>query len=472
MKPSLFHRFLRKIVPPALIIGGFWLSASAQISTQPQRFQLLNGLRVLLISRPGDQDVLLKLRIHSGAAFDLASKGGTMALLGDLLFPDPATREYFTDEMQGRLNVVTDYDSLTITMKGRAQAFEQIAEILRTALVTTQLTPENVAKAREGRIKVIRDTSISPAMLADRTIASRLFGDFPYGRPYGGTVESVERIERADLMLARERFLNPNNATLVIIGGIERPRANRTLRQLLGAWRKSEQIVPATFRQPSVPDQRTLLLNVANDQSAEVRVALRGFARNDPDEQAANLLALIALSRWQQLLPDLAKSPTFVRHETFTLPGIFVMGAGIDNLLADKALVTAQETIKSFATQPITDAELEAARGQAIANLSKQLGTPEGIADAWLDVETYAVKSGSEQMIALASISANDLKRAANRLFWKVPMASAVVGSSELLKPQLERHGKLELIGEVAPAAKEADGKTQKPQSKSSDKPW
>ena len=131
---------------------------------EPERTQLLNGLRVVILPRPGEQDVLLKLRIHSGAAFDLAGKAGSMALLGDILFPDPSTREYFTEEMQGRLNVTTDYDSITITMQGRAREFERIVEILRTALVTTQLTPENVAKVRDGRIKIIKETAISPAM--------------------------------------------------------------------------------------------------------------------------------------------------------------------------------------------------------------------------------------------------------------------------------------------------------------------
>ena len=48
-------------------------------------------------------------------------KAGEMALLGDILFPDPTTREYFTEEMQGRLNVDTDYDSITMTMQGRSR---------------------------------------------------------------------------------------------------------------------------------------------------------------------------------------------------------------------------------------------------------------------------------------------------------------------------------------------------------------
>jgi zinc protease len=156
MKSTALESFLRKGVLATALLALVHCSVPAQAPAEPERARLLNGLRIVIWSRPGDQDVLLKLRVHSGAAFDLAGKAGSMALLGDILFPDPTTREYFTDEMQGRLNVTTNYDSLTITMQGRAREFERIVEILRTALVTPQLTPENVAKVREGRIKVIK----------------------------------------------------------------------------------------------------------------------------------------------------------------------------------------------------------------------------------------------------------------------------------------------------------------------------
>ena len=57
--------------------------AGAQTFPEPLREHLLNGLTVLLWQRPGDAKVLLKLRVHAGAAFDLTGKGGTMALLDD-----------------------------------------------------------------------------------------------------------------------------------------------------------------------------------------------------------------------------------------------------------------------------------------------------------------------------------------------------------------------------------------------------
>ena len=470
MNRIALSNFPRKAVIVACCLILFQASALPQVPMEPEHARLLNGLRVLIWTRPGDQDVLLKLRVHSGAAFDLAGKGGSMALLGDILFPDPTAREYFT-EMQGRLNVTTDYDSLTITMQGRAHEFERIVEILRTALVTTQLTPENVAKVRDGRIKVLKETGISPTMLADRAIAARMFGDFPYGRPSGGSAESLERVERADLMFARERFLNPNNATLTIIGGVQTNRAMRALRQLLGVWRKSEQVVPATFKQPGVPDPRTLIVNAPADQSVEVRLAVRGLSRQDADAPAAEVLASMARQRWTKLIPELTRSAIYVRHSALALPGIFVMGASVDTVLAGKTLSSAREVLQSLASSPVTTTEIEQAKNELITLAGNQLAKPDGVAEAWLDGDTYGLPSVAERMRALSGVTAADIQRVATRLIHDGAFASVVLGNSEVLKAQIQRYGKVEIMGEIAPKSGPATDPKSAPKSGSSAKP-
>src|SRR5207253_5324836 len=123
---SYFH-YLICLLLVTIILG----HSSAQTLPEPTREQLLNGLTVLFWQRPGDANVLLRLRVHSGAAFDLAGKAGTMALLGDALFPDPATREYVTEQLGGRLDVSTDYDAIDVTISGKAREFERMIEMLR-----------------------------------------------------------------------------------------------------------------------------------------------------------------------------------------------------------------------------------------------------------------------------------------------------------------------------------------------------
>ena len=423
--------------------------AAAQATNEPEREQLLNGLRLMLWERPGSSEVLLKLRINSGAAFDLAGKSGQMALLGDLLFPDPDTVEFFTGEMNGKLEVVVNYDSTTITMMGKAAEFDPMVEVLRNALLATQLTPDVVTRIREAKIKTLRDTAIAPALVADRAIASRLFGDFPYGRQIGGTPEDLARVERADLMLARERFLNSNNATLAIVGGVSRARALRTLRQLLGPWRKSENIVPTTFRQAKPPDARTLILNVPG-AAAEIRLAVRGVSRTDPDYFPAKVLAKLAEQRWQGLTPQLAKQPVFARSESHALPGTFVMGTAVSTEAVPDSLANARKVLDSLMNTAATAAELERAKSDTIADVSGPLSKPDALPDPWLDLDTYHLSTIQDQTALLRSVTAQDIQRVATRIFKDALVASIIAGDTLPLKAVLQGRFQYEVLGEIA----------------------
>jgi zinc protease len=448
MMQILTVRGLRVLAAFVLVVV-FVLPSYGQLTAEPIREQLLNGLRILIWPRPGSQELTIKLRIHSGAAFDIAGKAGGMILLSDLLFPDPATIEFFTEEMSGKLDVNTDLNSITITMQGRASELERIIEILRNALVNTQISPEIVARQRERRIKIVKETSLSPSTVADRAIAARFFGDYPYGRPVSGSAEDLSRVERADLMMARDRFLNSNNATLAIVGGVDKNRTMRALRQLLGSWRKSERIVPTTFRGAEPPNPRTLLINMPTDQTAEVRLAVRGVARADADYNAANILALVAQERWLKLTPELAAKPSFVRNEAQALPGIFVLGAAINSKSTVNVITTARKALDSLVTSPVTAVELETARNQVSSEFGNRQAKPETLADLWLDVDTFQLAPISEQMQSLRKVEVADLVRVANRLFRDQPVASVVLGDTKQLKTELEGQLQIEVLGEI-----------------------
>jgi zinc protease len=344
-------------------------------------------------------------------------------------------------------------------MVGKADQLEHIVEVLRNALVATQFAPELVTKMRDARIKLLRDTIISPSEVADRAIAARLYGDFPYGRPASGSPEDVARVDRADVMQAQERFLNSNNATLAIIGGVTKPRAMKTLRQLLGPWRKSEQIIPTTFRQPNPPDTRTLIVNVPGP-TVELRLAARGVSRSDTDYPIAMVLARVAQHRWQAMSPELAKQPVFVRSDAYVLPGALVMGAAVTELTVADSLAKARKVLESLMTTPATPDELERAKNELSGEAMTLQGKPEALADPWLDAETYRLSAPQDQMALLRAVTPADVQRVAQRLFNKT-IVSVVAGESAPLKAALQGRYQYEVLGEIA-----APAPSQKPPTK------
>jgi predicted Zn-dependent peptidase len=435
-----------------LLLCSAWVAAPAQSQPEPRREQLLNGLRILLWSRPADQNVLIRLRVHSGAAFDLAGKEGLMATLVDAMF-DQQTRAYVTEELGGRIEAAIGYDTIDITLAGRSTDFDRLLELARNAVTNPQLAPENFERVRAARVKRLGETQTAAAEAADRAAAARLVGAYPYGRVTAGTPESLARAERGDILLLRERFLNPDNTTLVIVGGFDPKRVMRSMRESFGGWRKSDRAVPATFKLPEPPDQRTLVVNRADAAGVELRLALRGFARTDIDSPAAQVVAAVVRSRWLAAMPELNERSAYVRHDSYRENGIFRMGATLKTPAeAAKALEAARKVLTDLSTGAPAAAELDAAKQTAAAALGANATGDEAAASGWLDEHTYTNKAATAGALARAAQALNpgEAQRVAARLFLHTPVATVALGDAAQLRTELARVGAVEVFGEAA----------------------
>jgi zinc protease len=401
----------------------------AQTVGSPERGQLLNGLTILYGDRAGEPNVVLKLRIKSGAVFDLAGKAGTMSLLADAMFPESTTREYVTEQLGGQLDVSTSFDSIDVTISGKSTELERMIELLRNAILNVNLSTESVAALKEARIKELSESQSTPAAVADMAISSRLFGTYPYGHPPDGTIESMGRIERADLMLARDRFLHADNATLVVIGGVEKARVMRALRQLLGPWQKSDRIVPATFRQPGAVDDRVLLIDQPKASNVQIRLAVRSLSRSDPDSMAEFLLAHLANERWRAAVPEISTT-SYVRAEPHALSGMFTFAAIVPASSSAKTIAAARKVMSELTEAAPSQGEMPGL--VSLSRLPEALST----ANSWLDAETYKLPSGAAN--DASRIRPEDLRRVAVRLFANsAPLAIVVLGNASELQAQL-----------------------------------
>jgi hypothetical protein len=231
------------------------------------------------------------------------------------------------------------------------------------------------------------------------------------------------------------------------------------VRQLLGPWRKSEQIIPTTFRQPNPPDPRILIVNVPGP-GVEIRLATRGVSRSDTDFHTALVLARVAQYRWQATAPELSKQPVFVKTDAHVLPGAFIMGATVTELTAADSLANARKVLDSLMSTPATAEELERAKTEVINEISANLAKPDAMPDPWLDADTYRLSTPQDQIALLRSVTAAEVQRVANRLFNKT-MASVVTGESAALKASLQGRFQYEVLGEIA-----APPPSQKPPTK------
>ncbi len=394
------------------------VSAGQKPSGTPRQEKLLNGLKILVWNVPAAEKVSLRLRIHAGSAFDPQEKEGVMKLLSESFFPNADSKNFFREELDGSIEIICNYDYIQINATGKGSEFITLLETVAQAISNPDLSKETAAAVKKNLVASLSELEKDPGYIADRAVAKRLFGTFPYGRAEMGTVTSVEKLDHADLRFARERLLTADNATLAISGNVDPALVFRAARRYFGSWLKSDKTVPSTFRQPDPPRAEPEIINAAAASgTAQIRISTRGVSKNDPDLAAADVLAQVLENRLKLKSAD----RSFVRNESHVLPGVLVLG-----MPAAPSAGTAENGSKqpqSFAqilASDVTAEEFSIAKSQVAARWQQR-----DTADIWLDFDTFKITPAKNNYLNLDGLALADVQRFAAKI--KSQPAAAVV---------------------------------------------
>jgi zinc protease len=387
---------------------------------EPREEKLLNGAKLLVWNDAKAEKVTIKIRIHSGSAFDPQGKEGTMQLLSDILFPNESARDFFTDDLGGNLEVITNYDYIQINASGNTDKFLTILETLATAVTNPQINKETTGKVRTALLLKVKELEKNPSYVADQAVAKRLFGNFPYGRPQLGSSESVAKIDFADILFADQKFLTADNSTIAITGNVKADFALRATKRLFGGWLKADKKVPATFAQPDKFDPKELLIEMPNLDKSFTTTATNTVGRSDKDYWATQILS----KHWRKTYcfnnessrgdlnyePHLLRGIYFIRsseiltkNEVNTTPNISMSSGQCSffNLMNNGK--------SSYPT--ITQNEFDTLKQEVIADFQGKLQPSTNLLDLTLDIETYKLSSVRDELQKLNAVTLADLQR-------------------------------------------------------------
>lgn len=413
--------------------SGFSLAQTNKLS-EPRQEKLLNGLKVLTFSEPNADKVTLKLRIHSGSAFDPQNKEGTMALLGDILFPSEAAKDFFSEDLGGSLEVESTYDYIQITAASNSDKFLTMLETIANAVSKLQIDKETTAKVISARLEKVKEQEKNPSFVADLAAAKRLYGDFPYGKATIGTSESLQKIDYADLIFARQKFLTSDNATLVVIGNVKPDLVNRAARRYFGAWEKSDKKVPATFAQPKTPDSKDFSIEMPNVEDDLRRYAIMTPARNDKDFYAAKILTEIWRNQFCYNDESKLGKSSFEPH---LLRGTYMISSVISSkelplMTRNPCALLLQKDGKTV-YPPISQNDFDSAKSKVVAELNQKTLSIKDLADLWLDVDTYKLGLVKDEIKKVSNVTLEDVQRVSENL-QKQAFINVIVKKSGELK--------------------------------------
>jgi zinc protease len=201
--------------------------------------RLDNGLEVILAPEPGQEVISVQMWYRVGSRDETAGTPGMAHLVELLMFSGTEavpSYEQTMIELGGLVGSATWHDVTLFYTDVQADRLERVLEIEADRMRGLKLGGEIVtATAQSIGYQLTRVVEETPRRLLEQRLRALAYGDHPYGHP---TVRNPEALADSLLPRCREfyaRYYRPDNACLIVGGGIDSQAALAAATATLGA---------------------------------------------------------------------------------------------------------------------------------------------------------------------------------------------------------------------------------------------
>ncbi len=223
-----------------------------------QRATLSNGLKVVLAERHTAPVVNFTLLVNSGFASDGAAPG-TASFAQRMLEEGTPTRDSLQigeelESLSADFTAGANLDYATVNLNALSVNMDQALAIYADLIQHPAFPEREFARLQKDRLAAIQRELVTPNLMATRVVPGLLY---PAGHPYAGslsgsgTIPSVSKMTREDLVKFHAEYYKPNNATLLIVGDTTLAQITPQLEKLFGSWKAAD---VAQVKVPHVPD--------------------------------------------------------------------------------------------------------------------------------------------------------------------------------------------------------------------------
>ena len=436
-----------------------------------QKVELLNGLRVLAVERPGET-AAINVLVKSGNFADPRDKAGLANLTAQsVCFANAKLPpERWKDDLEflnAKIGVRLTTDATVFQAQAPSSNVEAILSLFARLLVRPVLTQEGV-----DRIKCeLRSSKLGvsePHEIARLHLRELVFGQAACARPERGTLESVNDVRIADLEAFHQAHYLPNNTALIVVGGPPMSRLGDLVREKFGSWIKVK-LQPT--EPPLAPMPARSVVRVVDRKTAAEATILLGHSaptRQTPDFFALTLANTLlgGLERESRLEKSFSKHN--VPHRTLSSVLEFKQSCGWFQVLAQAplnvlpgAFSAILESIEDLKTSPVSETELSQAKSALLSKYSNDLTTETGIADHVTTIELFDLTRDflSGFPLRVDQVSAERVREAAKNYLSSTQISGVIVGDVETVKAALSEFRSFEISERRELEAKPANGK-------------
>ena len=310
----------------------------------------------------------------SGFAHDPAGKQGLSNMVTGMLMEGSGSMDSraFNEALESRaiqMNVGTDEDKVEAMMETLSENKEQAFTYLGMALTSPRFDDSALDRVRSQAISLLTQEEQEPGYAAHRQWQKLAYGEHGYGRPSLGDKDSLAGITRADLKDFTGHYLTRENMMIAVSGDITPEELSRLLEANLA--KLPEHFTPTTqVAEVKLPTEGKTVTVPFDIPQTMVLFGSQGLKRSDPDYFSGYVMNHILggggslnskLNQEIRAKRGLAYSVN-TRIDPMSHGASWVGGFSTRNEKAGDAVKALMETLKDFAANGPTDAQLADAK--------------------------------------------------------------------------------------------------------------
>lgn len=341
-----------------------------------QYHQLENGLTVGIGSLSGSTVVTVLFAVFSGSKQDRPGKTGTAHFVEHMLFkgtrarPELAQVEREIERLGGTFNGFTVKDFTWFVAKVLNTDLPHVLEIFHDITTQPLFDSKEIEKEKQvvlEELKIYNDTASN--YLQD-VFDETLFSDTPNARTIIGTQETINNINRSDLVHFFRKHYVGGNAAIVITGGMNPEDVLNKVQTLFSDF-------PAGTVEPPIPyvgAQRKPLLVIRPKKFGQVQIAFGVRTPNilHPDHYVTKLMAILLGGNMSARLFLRLREELGIVYDVSCMAeartdiGYFITYTGTDSRNVKTVTKEILDAYKTLVDEPISERELEDVKNHLI----------------------------------------------------------------------------------------------------------
>lgn len=435
----------------------------APIVFQPpkaERLTLSNGMTLYLLEDHELPLIQLQATIRTGSIYEPADQIGLASITGSVM-RSGGNRSHASedldeilDQIAARLSVGIGSSSGSASLDTLKKDFDFGLKLFVETLRFPAFEEEKLTIAKNRALESIRRKNDRPSGIATREFFKQLYGaDSPYARE--STEETINAIQRKDLIAFHQKYFVPNNIILGITGDFEKKAMVKKLEAAFAGWAKKKVDLP----KPPVVKERmegAVYLIKKEISQTQVRIGHLGIKQENPDFFALSIMNDILGSGGltSRLFQDLrtrqglAYSVGSAFRPGKIARGFFLAYGATRAEKSHQAITTIIHHIKKIREALVTDKELNRAKDAFLNSFIFSFSSPSQIVGRQISLAYYGLPADYlEQYRAnVEKVSKEDILRVAKKYLHPDRLIIVVVGDESLFDKPLSDIGKVEKI--------------------------